>query len=82
MKIEDIYQLYTQHFLVDTDTRTIRKNTIFFALKGDNFNGNEFAEKALALGASFAIVDDKNYQTQENIILVDDVLETLQRLSK
>lgn len=81
MNITALYQLYTKHFLVDTDTRNIRENTLFFALKGDNFNGNEFAEKALTLGASFAIVDDKNYQTQENIVLVDDVLETLQKLA-
>jgi len=81
MNITALYQLYTKNFLVDTDTRNIRKNTLFFALKGDNFNGNEFAEKALDLGASFAIVDDKNYQTQDNIILVDDVLETLQKLA-
>jgi UDP-N-acetylmuramoyl-tripeptide--D-alanyl-D-alanine ligase len=81
MNITALYQLYTKHFLVDTDTRNIREYTLFFALKGENFNGNEFAEKALDLGASFAIVDDKNYQTQENIILVDDVLETLQKLA-
>lgn len=82
MNIKALYQLYTKHFLVDTDTRNIRENTLFFALKGDNFNGNEFAEKALELGASFAIIDDKKYQTKENIILVDDVLETLQQLAK
>ena len=58
MNIPALYQLYTKHFLVDTDTRNIRENTLFFALKGDNFNGNKFAEKALALGASFAIIDD------------------------
>jgi UDP-N-acetylmuramoyl-tripeptide--D-alanyl-D-alanine ligase len=81
MNITALYQLYTKHFLVDTDTRSIRKNTLFFGLKGDNFNGNEFAEKALELGSSFAIIDDKNYQTKENIILVDDVLETLQQLA-
>ncbi|WP_341221438.1 UDP-N-acetylmuramoyl-tripeptide--D-alanyl-D-alanine ligase [Polaribacter atrinae] len=82
MKIEDIYQLYTKHFLVDTDTRTIRKNTIFFALKGDNFNGNAFAIEALNQGASYAIVDEEKYNNHTNIILVDDVLETLQKLAK
>lgn len=81
MNITTLYKLYTKHYLVDTDTRSIRKNTLFFGLKGDNFNGNEFAEKALALGASFAIIDDKNYKTQENMIVVDDVLETLQKLA-
>ncbi|WP_405565532.1 UDP-N-acetylmuramoyl-tripeptide--D-alanyl-D-alanine ligase [Polaribacter sp. Asnod6-C07] len=81
MQISTLYQIYSEHFLVDTDTRNIRENTIFFALKGDNFNGNEFAEKALTLGANYAIVDEIEYKTQENIILVDDVLKTLQKLA-
>lgn len=81
MEIHSLYELYKEHFLVDTDTRNIRKNTIFFALKGANFNGNTFAEKALALGANYAIVDEKEYQTNSRIILVDDVLQTLQKLA-
>jgi len=81
MEIHSLYELYKEHFLVDTDTRNIRKNTIFFALKGANFNGNTFAEKALALGANYAIVDEKVYQTNSRIILVDDVLQTLQKLA-
>ena len=82
MKIQDIYHLYSKHYLVDTDTRNIRENTLFFALKGANFNGNKFAEKALKLGARYAIVDEEEYNTQPNIILVDNVLETLQELAK
>ena len=82
MKIEDLYTLYSKNFLVDTDTRNIRKNTLFFALKGDNFNGNEFAKDALQLGASYSIVDEKEYKTSDAIILVDHVLETLQKLAK
>lgn len=81
MKISSLHKLYAKHFLVDTDTRSIRKNTIFFALKGANFNGNTFAEKALQLGAIFAVVDEKVYQTNQNIILVEDVLKTLQELA-
>jgi len=81
MKIHSLYELYKEHFLVDTDTRNIRKNTIFFALKGANFNGNTFAEKSLTLGANYAIVDEKEYQTNNRIILVDDVLQTLQKLA-
>lgn len=81
MEIEKLYALYAEHSLVDTDTRNIRKNTIFFALKGDNFNGNTYAEEALKLGANYAIVDEDAYQTKSNIILVDDVLETLQKLA-
>jgi len=82
MKIQDIYYLYSKHYLVDTDTRNIRENTLFFALKGDNFNGNKFAEKALTLGAKYAIVDEEEYNTHPHIILVDNVLETLQQLAK
>ena len=81
MKIATLYELYKKHYLVDTDTRNIRKNAIFFALKGDNFNGNTFAEQALNLGAAYAIVDDKSYKTKEHIIVVADVLETLQKLA-
>lgn len=81
MKIEAIYKLYSEFYLVDTDTRKIRKNSIFFALKGDNFNGNTFAEQALKLGANYAIVDEKECQTNDTIILVDNVLETLQKLA-
>lgn len=81
MKIADLYKLYKKHFLVDTDTRSIRKNTMFFALKGDNFNGNKFAEQALELGAKYAIVDEENYKTKNHIILVDNVLDTLQKLA-
>ncbi len=81
MRLEDIYELYCQHYLVDTDTRNIRKNTIFFALKGANFNGNSFAEEALSKGAIYAVVDEAEYKTQDNIIVVDNVLETLQALA-
>ncbi|TXD51292.1 MULTISPECIES: UDP-N-acetylmuramoyl-tripeptide--D-alanyl-D-alanine ligase [unclassified Polaribacter] len=81
MEIATLYQLYAHYYLVDTDTRNIRQNTLFFALKGEHFNGNEFAEKALNLGASYAIIDDENYKTHQNCILVDDVLKTLQALA-
>lgn len=81
MKIEDLYSLYKKSFLVDTDTRKIRKDAIFFALKGDNFNGNKFAEEALNLGASYAVVDEIEYKTSDAIILVNNVLETLQELA-
>jgi UDP-N-acetylmuramoyl-tripeptide--D-alanyl-D-alanine ligase len=81
MKTTALYNLYNQHYLVDTDTRTIRKNTIFFALKGDNFNGNAFAEQALILGASYAVVDQKEFKTNDRILLVTDVLESLQKLA-
>ena len=81
MKTSELYTLYKNYFLVDTDTRNIRKNTIFFALKGDNFNGNKFAEESLRQGASYAIVDEVAYRTNDKIILVDNVLKTLQKLA-
>lgn len=82
MKIIEIYKLYQQHYLVDTDTRNIRENTLFFALKGSNFNGNKFAIDALKKGASFAIIDEKEYEIKDKTILVDNVLKTLQELAK
>ncbi|QXP74521.1 UDP-N-acetylmuramoyl-tripeptide--D-alanyl-D-alanine ligase [Tenacibaculum sp. AHE15PA] len=81
MKIKELYALFIQHGLVDTDTRKIRKNTLFFALKGGNFNGNKFAEEALTKGALFSIVDEVAFKTSERIILVADVLTTLQELA-
>lgn len=80
----DIQQLYSKFQLTSgicTDTRNIGKNSMFFALKGANFNGNEFAEKALESGSLFAVVDEKKFVTKENIILVDNVLECLQDLA-
>lgn len=82
MGIEELYSLYIKHYRVDTDTRRIRANSIYFALKGDNFNGNVFAKEAIQKGASYSIVDEKEYATGENIILVDNVLTTLQELAK
>lgn len=81
MKIEDLYALYKEHYKVDTDTRNIRKDSIYFALKGENFNGNAFAEEALEKGAIYSIVDEEKYVTNSTIILVDDVLTTLQNLA-
>ena len=81
MEIQGLYKLYIESYLVDTDTRTIRNGSIFFALKGDNFNGNQFAEEALKKGASYAIIDEKEYVVNQRTILVDNALETLQGLA-
>lgn len=54
---------------------------MFFALKGDNFNGNTFAKKAIESGAAYAVVDEKEFALAENYILVEDVLNTLQQLA-
>lgn len=81
MNIAQLYQLYKETYLVDTDTRKIRKGSIFFALKGDNFNGNEFAEEALKSGANYAVIDEEKHKTNPKTILVENVLETLQKLA-
>jgi UDP-N-acetylmuramoyl-tripeptide--D-alanyl-D-alanine ligase len=81
MNIAQLYQLYSQTYLADTDTRKIRKGSMFFCLKGDNFNGNEFAEEALKSGANYVVIDEEKYKTNPNAILVENVLETLQKLA-
>jgi len=78
---EEIYQLFTKNPVISTDTRKIEENCIFFALKGDNFNGNKFAVTALEKGASFAIIDDKDYLISSKTILVENVLQTLKDLA-
>ena len=79
--IADLYSLYQLFPNISIDSRKIEKDSIFFALKGDNFNGNTFAEKALELGASFVVIDDVTYNVSDKCILVDDVLTTLQELA-
>ena len=81
MTIERLHQLFLKYPIACTDTRLIKDACIFFALKGDNFNGNKFAEEAIRKGAQFAVIDDKTYAQDENTILVNDVLSTLQELA-
>ena len=64
-----------------TDTRKITKGDMFFALKGDSFNGNTFAQQALDNGAKYVVIDDNDYAHLPQTILVDDVLKTLQELA-
>ena len=81
MKISDIYKKFLEFPNISTDSRVIKKNSLFFALKGKNFNGNEYAKEALKKGAKFAIIDEVKYKIGENYLLVDDVLQTLQDLA-
>lgn len=67
---------------MQTDTRQLKPGSIFFALKGDNFNGNTFALHALNSGAAYAITDEENEAKNDKLILVDDALQTLQTLAK
>ncbi len=82
MRIEDLYKLFLQYPSVQTDTRKLKTGDLYFALKGENFNGNQFAQQALEKGAAFAVVDEEISTKDERIIKVDDVLETLQQLAK
>ncbi len=82
MTIEAIYQRFLKHPNICTDTRKISKGCFFIALKGANFNGNTFAEKAIEMGAACALVDEViYYKESQNFILVDDCLKTLQELA-
>lgn len=81
MNIPALYKTFLSCSGVTTDTRKITPNSMFFALKGDNFNGNNFAKEALNKGAKFAVVDDCQDPKNEFIIVVDNVLSTLQKLA-
>ncbi|RZK68388.1 MAG: UDP-N-acetylmuramoyl-tripeptide--D-alanyl-D-alanine ligase, partial [Pedobacter sp.] len=80
--LEALYQQYLKHPIICTDTRNIVKGCLFFALKGDNFDANTFADQALSAGAAFAIIDNNIYNTSDQHILVKDVLTALQDLAK
>lgn len=82
MDIQDLYTKYKETRRISTDTRNILPGSIFFALKGDRFNANEFAQEALSKGARYAVIDEERYAVDKNFILVSNVLETLQRLAR
>ncbi len=82
MDIQALYQLFLQHPHIQTDTRKLKEDELFFALKGDNFNGNLFAGTAIERGAAAVIVDEDPGIKDDKIILTDNVLETLQSLAK
>jgi UDP-N-acetylmuramoyl-tripeptide--D-alanyl-D-alanine ligase len=81
MELADLHSLFLNSKGVTTDTRTVEPGKIFFALKGENFNGNAFAAKALEDGAAYAVIDDIAYDNNAQCILVADALETLQDLA-
>lgn len=81
MQVSEFYNHFIKaNFNFITDSRKISSGCVFFALKGDNFNGNSFAIKALEQGASYAVVDE-NVGTDKRLILVDDVLTYMQELA-
>ncbi|MHA7059714.1 UDP-N-acetylmuramoyl-tripeptide--D-alanyl-D-alanine ligase [Aquimarina sp. M1] len=81
MGIARIHELFLKSDGISTDTRKIKNNTIFFALKGANFDGNTYAQKAIEKGASYAIIDDKKFLISDQYILVENTLKTLQDLA-
>jgi UDP-N-acetylmuramoyl-tripeptide--D-alanyl-D-alanine ligase len=80
--IHTLYQKYRESGKVSTDTRQITPGSVFFALKGEKFNANTFAQEALAKGARYAVVDEEKFATDDRCVLVDDVLKTLQQLAQ
>ena len=81
MKIDAIHQLFLDCTSICTDTRKVKNNCLFFALSGEKFNGNTFANEALTKGAKYAIIDDAKFKTSDNTILVENSLKTLQELA-
>ena len=82
MTTKELYSLYLTHRIISTDTRNIELDSIFFALSGENFDGNKFAEEAIQKGASYAVISNDSYQKDSRYILVDDTLKALQDLAK
>lgn len=83
MNIEQLYDIFKENPIIVTDTRKCLQDSIFFALKGANFNGNHYASKSLELGCKYAVVDESQYaDPSKNILLVDDCLQTLQQLAR
>jgi len=82
MKTEALYHIYQQHPVIVTDTRKLEKGCIFFALKGDKFNGNSFALTALEQGAAYAVIDEDIDANNIQLLRVDNVLIALQELAK
>ncbi len=81
MTTNELHQLFLKFPNVCTDTRKIVADCIFFALKGNNFNGNKYALEALGKGAAYAVVDEVEYASSDKVIMVDNVLEALQKLA-
>lgn len=79
--VEKLYDLYKQHPVICTDTRKITSGCLFFALKGENFDANQFAEAAIGQGAAYAIIDNEAFEKGDRYLLVADVLTALQELA-
>jgi len=80
--ITKLYAYYLSSSEVTTDSRRVPENSLFFALKGENFDGNKYATQALEKGARYVVIDDPKMKLDKRYILVEDVLTTLQELAK
>ena len=80
ISIQELYKIYQDFPFVQTDTRALKNGDLFFALKGPNFNGNNFIEMALDAGAAYAVSDEVRHD-DPRILQVSDVLDTLQQLA-
>jgi UDP-N-acetylmuramoyl-tripeptide--D-alanyl-D-alanine ligase len=80
-ELEAIYRKYKECKGVSTDTRNLPEDSLFFALKGPNFDANAFAKEALEQGAKYVVISDKKYRKDERYLLVDDTLKALQLLA-
>lgn len=81
MQIEEIYRIYKNHPVISIDNRKIEPGCIFVAIKGEKFDGNSFAASAIDAGASYAIIDNKDFFIDQRTILVPNSLEMLQQLA-
>lgn len=81
MNLNELYELFLHHEKITTDSRHCPTNSLFFALKGERFDGNQYAAKALETGAAYAIIDNPKYLSGDRMILVDNVLDCLQQLA-
>ena len=82
MNIKELYKLYQQHPCITTDSRDCPAGSIFLALKGESFDGNQFAQSALDKGCAYAIIDEPEFSKGERFILVDDCLQTFKDLAR
>lgn len=82
MNIQQLYEIYLQHPQICTDTRQIAAECLFFCLKGENFDGNTFALKALEDGAAYVVTTRADLSGNARCVVVEDTLQTLQQLAR
>lgn len=82
MNVQEFYPIFLKYPKICTDSRKVSENSVFFALKGEAFDGNRFAEAALQNGCRYAVIDDPQFRDLAGAILVDDALGFLQELAR